>query len=123
MLKNFKEQVDDFWPYYVNEHSDPINRRLHFIGNTNLLFWLVLGLLRRSPWLLVFAVASSYAIAWVGHFVFERNIPATFRYPVLAGVCDLLMYHKTLRGEMDAEVVKYVASQTQGGVQFPLTKA
>lgn len=108
MFRNFQKQIIDFWPYYVNEHSNPVNRQLHFIGNTNLIFWLALALLKRSPMLLGFAVASSYAIAWVGHFFFQRNIPATFRYPLLAGVCDLIMYYKTWRGEMEAEVARYV---------------
>jgi hypothetical protein len=40
----------------------------------------------------------------------ERNIPATFRYPVMAGICDLLMYIKMWRGTMDAEVARYTSS-------------
>jgi hypothetical protein len=106
MIEQFRRRLDAFWPYYVGEHRNPINRQLHFIGNTNLLFWLLMALVRRSPFLLGVAVASSYAIAWVGHFYFERNIPATFRYPILAGVCDLIMYYKMWRGEMDAEVAR-----------------
>lgn len=109
MLKTLRQQIEAFWPYYVTQHRDPLNRRLHFIGNTNLVIWVLWALVRRSPGWLAFAVASSYAIAWVGHFFFERNVPATFRYPVLAGVCDLLMYYKTWRGEMEAEVTRYAA--------------
>lgn len=109
MLTNFQKRLDEFWPYYVTQHHVRANRQLHFIGNTNLIFGLLLAVLRRSPSMLAFAVASSYAIAWIGHFFFERNIPATFRYPVLAAVCDMRMYYKMWRGEMEAEVTKYTA--------------
>ncbi len=108
MLNDFRRQIEDYWPSYVTQHSHPANRQLHFLGNTNLLIWLSLALARRSPVLLAFAVASSYLIAWIGHFYFERNIPATLRHPILAGLCDMIMYYKTWRGEMGAEVAKYV---------------
>jgi hypothetical protein len=98
----------EFWPYYVQEHQKPLTRRLHFVGNSNLFIWLLLALFRRSLKLVIFAVVSSYLIAWVGHFFVERNLPATFRYPVKSAICDMIMYAKMWRGEMDAEVAKYV---------------
>src|SRR6266545_5740174 len=97
----------EFWAQYVREHSRAGTRWLHFAGNTNLLIWLLLALWRRDLRLVVWAVASSYGLAWIGHFGVERNIPATFRYPVMAGVCDLLMFVKMWRGTMDAEVARY----------------
>jgi hypothetical protein len=97
----------EFWPHYVREHSRPGTRWLHFIGNTNLCVWLLLALIRRDLRLALWAVVSSYGFAWIGHFGVERNIPATFRYPLMAGVCDLIMYSKMWRGTMDAEVAKY----------------
>jgi hypothetical protein len=51
---------------------------------------------------------GSIALAWVGHFGFERNVPATFRYPLKAAICDMVMYFKMWQGTMDAEVAKYV---------------
>jgi hypothetical protein len=99
----------EFWPQYVREHSRAGTRWLHFAGNTNLLLWLLLALWRRDLRLVVWAVASSYGLAWIGHFGVERNIPATFRYPVMAAICDLLMYVKMWRGMMDAEVAKYTS--------------
>lgn len=112
MFTRLQQQLDDFWPYYVTQHANPTNRQLHFIGNTNLFVWLLLALIRRRPALLVVAVGSSYTIAWVGHFVFERNIPATFRYPLLAALCDMRMYTKMWRGEMEAEVAKYASQRS-----------
>jgi hypothetical protein len=103
--------LEEFWPYYVREHSAAGTRRLHFIGNTNLLVWLVVALLRWNLWIVLWAVVSSYALAWIGHFFVERNIPATFRYPLKAALCDMIMYYKMWRGEMDAEVMKYVGRE------------
>jgi hypothetical protein len=99
--------IDEFWPYYVREHSKPLNRWLHFLGNTNLCVWLILALLRRRMRLAIIGVLSSYALAWIGHFGIQRNIPATFRYPVMSAICDLIMYRKMWQGAMDAEVARY----------------
>jgi hypothetical protein len=100
--------IREFWPYYVREHSQPATRWLHFIGNTNLLCWLLVAVLRRDLRLVLVAVLSSYGLAWIGHFGCERNIPATLRYPIKAGICDLIMYVKMWQGTMDAEVAKYL---------------
>ncbi len=100
--------LEEFWTYYVNEHKKPLTRQLHFVGNTNLLLWLLLALFRRSLKLVIFAVISSYLIAWIGHFFVEKNLPATFRYPVMSAICDMIMYAKMWSGEMDHELTKYV---------------
>jgi hypothetical protein len=107
------QRFEDFWPYYVSEHANPLNRRLHFWGTNNLFFWLTLALLLRSPKLAVFAVVSSYAYAWIGHFLIEKNVPATLNYPVLSALGDLKMYIKTWQGEMDAEVVQYTRNLSE----------
>lgn len=107
MLDTLPDYIKDFWPAYVSQHANRTNRRLHFVGNTNLFIWLAVALWRRSPLLLVWAVASSYTLAWIGHFVFERNVPATFRYPLRAALCDMLMYARMWQGTMDAEVERY----------------
>jgi hypothetical protein len=70
---------------------------------------LALALAKRRPGLVLWAVISSYALAWIGHFVVERNVPATFRYPVKAGLCDMIMYYKMWQGTMDAEVRQCVS--------------
>jgi hypothetical protein len=104
------QRFDDFWPYYVSEHANPLNRKLHFWGTNNLFFWLVLAIVGRSPKLVVFAVISSYAYAWIGHFLIEKNRPATLNYPFLSALGDLQMYVKTWQGQMDAEVARYAVN-------------
>ena len=69
-----------FWPFYVSQHLDPTNRRLHFVGTTLVLASLVLGLFASRAWLLGMPVAG-YGFAWIGHFVFEKNRPASFSRP------------------------------------------
>jgi hypothetical protein len=103
--------LDEFWPYYVGEHRQPLTRTLHFIGNTNLLVWLLLAMMRRSFRMVMLGIVTSYAFAWFGHFVIERNRPATFDYPILSALADMRMYAKMWRGEMDAEVEKYAPEE------------
>ena len=105
--------LDEFWPYYVRAHSKPGTRWLHFIGNTNLFIWLFVAVLRLNIWIVAWAVVSSYAFAWVGHFFVEHNIPATFRYPVKAGLCDMIMYYKMWRGVMDEEIRQYIPDRSE----------
>ena len=102
------QTINEFWPYYVNEHSNSLTRQLHFIGNTNLFMWLLLALVRRSPGLLIVAIVSSYAIAWIGHFFVEKNRPATFEYPIWSALCDMRMYYLMWSGQMEREVAQYV---------------
>ena len=104
-------QFSEFWPDYVRAHQHSLTRRLHFGGTTNLIFWLLLALFKRSPKLFVWAIMSSYSLAWIGHFFVEGNKPLTFKYPIKSAFGDLLMYFKIWRGEMDDEVKFYCRSQ------------
>ena len=110
MTKRFKT-LDEFWPYYVREHSKPLTRQLHFIGNTNLVIWMVVAASKRSLKYTLFGIFSSYVFAWVGHFLIERNRPATFKYPILSALGDMLMYQKMLMGTMDEEVARYIKEE------------
>ena len=90
----------EFYPFYLREHSHRASRWLHFAGTT-----LVVGLVVAAPvtgywWLLVVALVQAYAFAWVGHFVFERNKPATFRYPVYSFLADWRMWWDMLTGRV-----------------------
>jgi hypothetical protein len=101
----------EFWPYYVGEHRNPLTRDLHFIGTTNLFWWLLVALARRSLLIAVLAVVSSYAFAWFGHFVIEKNRPATLDYPLLSALGNLRMYAEIWRGRMAAQVAKHTRDE------------
>ncbi|WP_102796484.1 DUF962 domain-containing protein [Bowmanella denitrificans] len=92
----------DFYPHYLKEHRNLICRRLHFIGS-----WLVLALLAYSLlsgvlWTLLLVPVVGYGFAWVGHFFFEHNKPATFRYPLYSLMGDWVMFKDILLGRLKA---------------------
>ena len=99
----------EFWPYYVGEHRKPITRALHFIGSTFVLAIAASAVVTGRPWLLLLVPVVGYGFAWVGHFGFEKNKPATFKYPVYSFLADWVMYGKILSGTMRAEVERVLA--------------
>jgi hypothetical protein len=90
----------DFYPFYLAEHSDRTCRRLHFIGSTLVLFVLVYVIATGNLWALLLAPVFGYGFAWVGHFFFEHNKPATFKYPFYSFVGDWVMYKEILTGKI-----------------------
>lgn len=90
----------EFYPYYLGEHQNPTCRRLHFIGSSLVLGCLA-ALLVTGQWLwLPAALVCGYGFAWVGHFAFEKNKPATFRHPLYSFLSDWLMYRDILTGKI-----------------------
>jgi hypothetical protein len=94
---------EEFWPFYVSQHRDATNRTLHFVGTSLVLVCLALGVLV-DPLLLLAAPFCGYGFAWVGHFFFEKNRPATFRYPLWSLRADFRMYRLMLLGRMRPEL-------------------
>jgi hypothetical protein len=89
----------EFYPYYLQEHRNTTCRKLHFTGS-----WLVLGVIVLSFWKadarwLLLAPLAGYGFAWVGHFFFEKNRPATFTYPLYSLAGDWVMWKDLLIGK------------------------
>ena len=97
--------LDEFWPFYVSQHLNPVNRKLHFLGTTGGLLFAAGAACLRQPILALAALGTAYGAAWIGHFAFERNRPATFTYPLLSFRADFRMYWLTLTNQMDAEIL------------------
>ncbi|HMV76970.1 MAG TPA: DUF962 domain-containing protein [Leptospiraceae bacterium] len=96
----------EFWPFYLSEHSNIWNRRLHFIGSTCALLSIFSVFYFQSALFLLLAPVSGYGFAWFGHFIIEKNRPATFKYPVKSFVSDWIMYFYTWTGKLDSELQK-----------------
>jgi hypothetical protein len=90
----------EFYPFYLSEHADPTCRRLHFVGTTLVIAFLATAFLTRNAWWLVGALVAGYGFAWIGHFFFEHNRPATFTYPVYSFIGDWVMFKDLLTGKI-----------------------
>ncbi|MEM9302837.1 MAG: DUF962 domain-containing protein [Pseudomonadota bacterium] len=90
----------EFYPYYLAEHDNRICRRLHFIGSSLVLVLLGLFAWSGSLWYLAMIPLAGYGFAWVGHFVFEGNKPATFRHPFYSLLGDWKMFFQILGGKV-----------------------
>jgi hypothetical protein len=99
--------LQEFWPFYLSEHSNPVNRRLHFIGSTFALIFFIMAIISLDWYFLLAALFSGYGFAWIGHFVIEKNRPATFKYPVKSFISDWRMYFAALTFQIDRELEKY----------------
>ncbi|MBI3550894.1 MAG: DUF962 domain-containing protein [Elusimicrobia bacterium] len=96
--------LDEFWPYYVSQHLNPTTRRLHFAGTTAGLACLAASLVWNNPFWVPIGLVCSYGLAWIGHYRYEKNRPATFAYPLFSLRADFRMYRLMWLGRMDAEI-------------------
>ncbi|AGG89742.1 DUF962 domain-containing protein [Rhodanobacter denitrificans] len=90
----------EFYPFYFSEHSDRRCRRMHFIGSTLVVVVLVMALASGQLRWLWLAPVVGYGFAWIGHFGFEKNRPATFKHPLYSLMGDWVMYGQMLRGKI-----------------------
>jgi hypothetical protein len=90
----------EFYPHYLREHAHPACRRLHFAGTTLVLLCLMTALWTGNAWWILGAPLAGYGFAWIGHFFFERNRPATFRHPLYSLAGDFAMYRDMLTGRI-----------------------
>jgi hypothetical protein len=101
---------EEFWPYYVSQHQDPTCRKLHFVGTS-----IAIGCLAVAPVYPPAALAApvaGYGLAWIGHFVFEKNKPASWggvKHFAWSLRGDFRMWRLMLAGKMDDEVDQVVA--------------
>ncbi|MEP6862886.1 MAG: DUF962 domain-containing protein [Deltaproteobacteria bacterium] len=105
------QSFEEFWPYYVSQHRDRTCRRLHFVGTT-----IAMGCVAAAPFYppaLLAAPVAGYGFAWIGHFAFEKNKPASWlgaKELVWSLRGDLRMWTKMLTGAMDAEIERLADS-------------
>jgi hypothetical protein len=103
------QSYEEFWPFYVREHSKKTTRMLHFVGTTVATAIAATAIIKRKPLLIPLALVSGYGPAWIGHFFVEKNRPASFKYPLWSFISDYRMLAMMVTGQMDAEVEKAMA--------------
>ena len=90
----------DFYPHYLNQHSNRHCRRMHFLGTGLAIVLAAAAVATQSGWLLLAVPLAGYGGAWAGHFLFERNQPAAFKNPWWSLRGDFVMFGQMLTGRI-----------------------
>ena len=99
-MANRYASFSEFYPFYLSEHANPACRRLHFVGTSLVLGCIVATIVTGNGWWLAAAPVAGYGFAWVGHFYFEHNRPATFAHPFYSLLGDWVLYRDMLMGRI-----------------------
>lgn len=95
-IKNYSE----FYCFYLTEHRNIMSRRLHAVGSSVGIYFFTKAIRQRKPKYFVYGLVSGYACAWVGHFIFEKNKPASFKQPLYSFISDWRMLSDIIRGNL-----------------------
>ena len=107
LIKIDSSDKPSFYDFYLDEHQNMACRRLHFAGSSFGLIGLAKSVKNRSAKPLLKGIAAGYACAWVGHFFFEKNKPASFKFPLKSFASDFRMYADVLRGNLSLRDRKF----------------
>ena len=102
-IKNYHE----FYRFYLTEHQNITNRKCHFIGSSIALYFIAKAIYRRKVKYIAYGVLAGYGCAWIGHFVFEKNRPASFKQPVYSFISDWKMFIDILRGRVSLKSKRF----------------
>ncbi len=100
LIETESKTPQNFYDFYLEEHQNITCRRLHFAGSSFGLLGLAKSVKDRSAKPVLKGIAAGYACAWVGHFFFEKNKPASFKFPLKSFASDYRMYGDVLRGKL-----------------------
>jgi len=101
MIRQQFDNFADFYPFYLLQHSNRTSRQLHFIGLILSLVVLTIVIVTASWFYLPMTLVFGYGFAWIGHFFFEKNKPATFKYPLFSLLGDFTMAKDIIRGKVE----------------------
>ncbi|MEN5170447.1 Mpo1-like protein [Brevundimonas pondensis] len=88
-----------FYPYYIHEHANRTCRRIHVVGTGLVIAAFLAFCVTLNAWWLLAMPVVGYGFAWVGHFFFEKNRPATFKYPLWSLMGDFRLFFETVSGK------------------------
>lgn len=100
------QSYEEFWPFYLKEHSNPINRILHYIGTSLGLCVMAYAIYSAQYALILVGLVCGYVFAWIGHFIIEKNRPATFKYPFWSFISDFRMLFCAATGQLSKNYKK-----------------
>jgi hypothetical protein len=89
-----------FYPFYLSQHQNKICRRLHIIAAIFIIILFIYTVATGQWRLFVYMPIIGYGFAWIGHYIFEENRPATFTYPFYSLLGDWVMFRDVIIGKI-----------------------
>jgi hypothetical protein len=96
--------LKEFYPFYLQEHQNTTNRILHFVGTGLIGLCFITAMLFHDFIFFALIPVVGYGFAWTGHFFFEKNKPATFKYPLFSLASDFLLFGDLMMGRQPFKV-------------------
>ena len=97
------QDYSTFYRFYLTEHRNIMSRRLHVVGSSIGLYCVSKAIRQKKAKYVLYGLLAGYACAWVGHFVFEKNKPASFKQPVYSFISDWRMFADVLLGHLSLQ--------------------
>lgn len=97
------QNYHEFYRFYLTEHRNIMSRRLHVVGSSIGLYCMTKAIRHKKAKYVLYGLVAGYACAWVGHFVFEKNRPASFKQPLYSFISDWRMFADVLRGNLSLQ--------------------
>jgi hypothetical protein len=95
---------DEFFSFYLQQHSEPGNRWMHAIGTSLGLIVAIIAFATRHPWYALLWIPLGYGFAWTGHILLEKNTPATFGHPFWSFISDFRMLWLMVTGRLNSRM-------------------
>jgi hypothetical protein len=96
----------EFFAFYLREHSNPRNRMMHAAGTLLGICTVAVPIAIGHPWFALLWPVVAYGFAWTGHFLIEGNKPATFGHPFWSFISDFYMLGLMLTGRLQGRLEK-----------------
>jgi hypothetical protein len=100
MTEKRYQTFEEFYPFYLSQHSNINNRRLHILGTSLMLILVFMSIMNWTTKYIIYMPIISYGLAWIGHFFVEHNRPATFKYPLFSLKGDFRMIYESFTGKI-----------------------
>lgn len=111
-MKKFNT-ISEYYTYYLIKHQNPVCQILHFVGTNVFVGMIIYGLYSGNLWFVVFSLPAEKVFAWIGHFVFEKNTPATLKYPFYSLLSIFIMWFHVITFQLPQKMKKAKNSENQ----------
>ena len=95
---------NEFFLHYLTQHSDARNRAMHATGTILGIALVAAAFATGRPKYALLWPVVGYGFAWTGHFLLERNKPATFGHPFWSFISDFRMLWLMMTGKLSSRL-------------------